>query len=163
MTKEKPIVKGTFLLEKFDGKGGWTFIRIPHADKPKTPFGFQRIKGSIDNYEIKRLSLMPMGNDLYMLPVKAEIRKLIGKKAGDQAYIELYIDRSEFETPEEFLICLHDEPAALQFYNKLSQSEKKFYVNWIYDAKKEETKVTRMAKAINKLAAGLKMYDKEPQ
>ncbi len=162
MKKEKPIVKGTFLLEKFDGKGGWTFIRIPHLDKPKTPFGYLRIVGFIDNYEVKRLSLMPMGNGLYMLPVKAEIRKLIRKKAGDQASIELYVDRSEFETPEEFLLCLQDEPAAFQFYTKLSQSEKKFYVNWIYDAKKEETKVNRMAKAINRLAAGLKMYDKEP-
>jgi Bacteriocin-protection, YdeI or OmpD-Associated/Domain of unknown function (DUF1905) len=162
MKKEKPILKGTFLLEKFDGKGGWTYIQVSLPDRPKTPFGFMPIIGSIDNFEIKRLSIMPMGNGMYMLPVRAEIRKQIQKKVGDQVLLELYFDRSVFETPEEFLICLHDEPAAFQFYSKLSQSEKKFYVNWIYDAKKEETKVNRMARAINKLAAGLKMYDKEP-
>jgi uncharacterized protein YdeI (YjbR/CyaY-like superfamily) len=59
------------------------------------------------------------------------------------------------------LLCLEDEPAALKFFKSLSESEQKFYIQWIYSAKKEETKIDRLAKSINKLARGMKLYDKE--
>jgi len=58
------------------------------------------------------------------------------------------------------LLCLQDEPIALKFFQSLSESEQKLYVQWIYSAKKEETKVDRLAKAINRLMRGLKLYDK---
>ena len=65
------------------------------------------------------------------------------------------------EIPEEMLLCLEEEPQALTFFNKLTESEQKFYIQYIYSAKKEETKIVRLAKTINKLVKGLKMYDKE--
>jgi len=67
----------------------------------------------------------------------------------------------QLEIPEEFMVCLKDEPGADQFFQSLSESEQKFYIEWIYKAKKEETKISRMAKAIDRLARHLKLYDKE--
>jgi uncharacterized protein YdeI (YjbR/CyaY-like superfamily) len=61
--------------------------------------------------------------------------------------------------PEEMLLCLQDEPRALKFFNSLSESEKRYYINWIYSAKKEETKVSRLAKSISNLLNGEKFYD----
>lgn len=58
------------------------------------------------------------------------------------------------------LLCLQDEPTALKFFKSLSESEQKFYIQWIYSAKKDETKVDRLAKTIDRLLKGLKMYDK---
>jgi len=104
---------------------------------------------------------MPMGNGKLFLPVKAEIRKKIKKQEGDTVHIVLYPDDEPMEIPEEFAICLKDEPAADKFFQSLSESEQKFYIEWIYGAKKEETKINRMAKAINRLANHLKLYDKE--
>ncbi len=54
-----------------------------------------------------------------------------------------------------------DEPAAFKFFKSLSESEQKYYVQWIYSAKREETKIDRMAKTVNRLAKGLKLYDRE--
>lgn len=156
----KPLVNKKYLLEKFPGKGGWTFARIPEIlqDK-KAHFGWVKVRGTIDGYEISKYHLMPMGNGHLFLPVKADIRKVIGKQEGDKVHIVLYPDNEPLETPEEMLLCLSDEPEALNFYNQLSESEKKYYIQWIYSAKKEETKVNRLAKTINRLTKGLKMYD----
>jgi len=102
---------------------------------------------------------MPMGNGKLFLPVKAEIRKKIKKEEGDKVHIILYPDNEPLEVPEEMLLCLQDEPSALKFFNSLSESEHKYYIQWIYSAKKEETKVERLAKTIDRLTRGLKMYD----
>jgi len=158
----EPLVNKKYILEKFPGKGGWTFARIPEIlqDK-KAHFGWVKVKGTIDGFEIKKYHLMPMGDGKLFLPVKAEIRKKIKKTEGDYVHIVLYPDNEPLEIPEEMLLCLRDEPDALKFFNSLSESEQKYYVQWVYSAKKEETKVNRLAKTINKLAAGEKMYDKQ--
>jgi hypothetical protein len=158
----KPLVDKKYVLEKISGKGGWTFARIPEIlqDK-KSPFGWVKVCGTIDGHEIRKYHLMPMGNGNLFLPVKAEIRKIINKKEGDTVHIILFKDNEPLEIPEEMLICLEEEPQALTFFNKLTESEQRFYIQYIYSAKKEETKIVRLAKTINKLVKGLKMYDKE--
>jgi hypothetical protein len=157
----KPLVNKKYKLEKFPGKGGWTFARIPQIIQDKNkPFGWVKVRGTIDGYEIRKCHLMPMGNGKLFLPVKAEIRKKIGKKEGDYVTVILYPDNEPLEVPEEMLLCLQDEPAALRFFKSLSESEQNFYIQWIYSAKKEETKVDRLAKTVNRLACGLKLYDK---
>lgn len=157
----KPLVNNKYKLEKFPGKGGWTFARIPEVlqDKKKS-FGWVRVRGTIDGYEISKYNLMPMGNGTLFLAVRAEIRKKINKKAGDLIHVILYPDNEPLEVPEEMMICLKDEPAAWKFFKLLSESEQKFYIDWIYSAKKEETKIDRMVEAVDRLAKGLKRYDK---
>jgi hypothetical protein len=158
----KPLVNKKYKLEKFQGKGGWTFARLPEIVKnKKSPFGWVKVKGTIDGYEIKKYHLMPMGNGMLFLPVKAEIRKKIKKDVGDYVHVILFPDNEPLTVPEEMLLCIEDEPKALQFFNSLSESERKFYIEWVYSAKKEETKIDRLAKTVNRLARGLKLYDKE--
>ncbi len=157
----KPLVNKKYRLEKFDGKGGWTFARIPEISKDKKAhFGWVKVRGTIDGFEIRKYHLMPMGNGHLMLPVKAEIRKKIKKDVGDSVHIILYPDNEPLEVPEEMLLCLEDDPNALKFFNSLSESERKFYIEWVYSAKKEETKIDRLAKTINRLSENLKLYDK---
>jgi hypothetical protein len=157
----KPLTDARYRLEKFSGKGGWTYAAIPEIPPDKSnPFGWKKVKGSIDGYPIEKYHLMPMGAGRLMLAVNAEIRKKIGKKAGDEVHVILYPDHDVLQIPEELQLCLADEPAALHFFNTLSDSEKKFYIQWIFTAKKEETKIRRMATAVNRLRFGLKMHGK---
>jgi hypothetical protein len=162
MAREKPLVNKSYKLEKWPGKGGWTFARVPEVIQDKhAPFGWVKVKGSIDGYEIKKSRLMPMGNGNLFLPIKAEIRKKIKKQQGDMVHVILYPDNEPLEIPDEMLLCLKDEPSALKFFKSLSESEQKFYIDWIYSARKEETKINRLAKCINRLQKGQKLYDKE--
>ncbi|MGF6930230.1 hypothetical protein QFZ48_005730 [Chitinophaga sp. W2I13] len=157
-----PIVRQSYRLEKIPGKGGWTFARIPEItpDKVKA-FGLVRVKGFIDDHEIKKCHLMPMGNGVLFLPVKAAIRKKIKKKEGDWVEITLFRDDDPLEIPEELKACLEDEPSANRFFASLSESEQKFYIDWIYSAKRTETRVSRMTKSIIRLSRGLKLYERE--
>ncbi len=158
----KPLVDQKYILEKFHGKGGWTYVQIPGIVKNKNkPFGWVKIKGTIDDYEISKYHLMPMSNGKLFLPVKAEIRKKIKKQEGDTVHVVLYPDDEPIEIPVEFAECLKDEPLADKFFKTLTESEQKFYIEWIYSAKKEETKIDRMARSIDRLAKHLKLYDKE--
>lgn len=161
----KPIVKGTFLLHRMAGKGGWTYALVPKIMQDnKRPFGYVKVKGTVDDFEISKMNLMPFsGSEHHFLPVKSEMRKAIGKQAGDTVKIVLYHDTEPDEVPAEMLECMQDEPKALTFFNTLSDGNKKYYIQWIYGAKTEATKIKRMATAINRMADGLKMYDKPPK
>jgi hypothetical protein len=159
---EKPLVNKEFQLEKFPGKGGWTYASIPEIIQDKhSPFGWVKVKGSIDNYEFKNYRLMPMGNGLLFLPVKAAIRKQIGKNEGDWVKVVLYPDNSPTEIPEELQLCLTDEPEIYQTFLSYSDGEQKAFVDWIYSAKTEKTKIGRIAQTINMLSKRQKFYDKK--
>ena len=156
----KPLINKKYLLEKFPGKGGWTYVVIPEKIKDKKArSGRLKVRGTIEGFEIRKCLLMPRTNGDYFLPVRSEIRKQIKKTEGDFVHIILYPDNEPLEVPEEMLLCLQEEPDALRFFNSLSESEQKYYMQWIYSAKKEETKVERLAKCMNRLLKGMKMYD----
>jgi uncharacterized protein YdeI (YjbR/CyaY-like superfamily) len=154
---EKPLVHKKYKLEKFTGKGGWTYIRIPEIlPAKKTPFGWVKVKGSIGGYEIRKYNLAPMGNGGLFLPVKAAIRKALKKQEGDWVEIILFADNDPLEIPFEFLACLRDEPDAFRHFYQFTEAEQKRYIDWIYDSKKINTRIERMAKAINRIRSGEK-------
>lgn len=149
---EKLLVNKNLLLKKFPGKGGWTYAIIPEITTHKnTPFGWVKVRGKIDEFEIKDYHLMPLGNGNLFLPVKAEIRRKIGKKEGDHVHVILYEDNSPIEIPEELHLCLVDEPQAYETFLSYNQREQKSFIDWIYSAKKDETRIKRIADSINKL------------
>ena len=162
---EEPLVNQPFLLKKMAVKGGWTYTEIPQIPPDKQAyFNWVKVRGTIDGYEIKQYNLMPMGNGGGLfLPVKAAIRKKIKKEAGDWVHVILYADNSTVEIPDEILVCLLDSPKAHTFFMSLTDNNKKYYIDWIYDAKRLETKVNRIATMIERLEKGLKMYEKEDE
>lgn len=153
----KPIVDQKVLLEKMQGKGGWTYARIPKtlANSNKA-YGWKKINGTIDGHEVA-CSLMPLNKEQWFLPVNAGIRKLIKKEAGDHVQILLYADVNELHTIEEFLLCLEDDPQAWKNYKALPEEEQIRYSEWMFAPKDEETQVQRMADAIDMLARGQRL------
>ncbi len=160
MKTEKPLVNRKYLLEKHPGKGGWTYAAIPEVLQDKTsPFGWVKIRGRIDNFEIKNYKLMPMGEGKLFLPVKAEIRKKIGKKDGDWVHIILYADTDPIEIPTEFLDCLRTDPIAHEMFSSYTDGRKKEFIDWIYSAKTESKKIERIAETLNKLVKQKTLQD----
>jgi len=152
------MIDDDFKLEKFPGKGGWTYAALPEILLDKQgPFGWLKVKGSIDGIEIKKYHLMPMGDGKLFLPVKAAIRKLIRKQAGDVVHIVLSADQEPLEIPEELEVCMRDEPEAWRFFQSLNENEQENYIKWIYAAKTDQTKESRIARAISRLAKHQKL------
>jgi hypothetical protein len=159
---EKPLVNKKYKLQKYPGKGGWIYTVISEIpSNKKRRFGFVRVKGFIDDYEIKSYNLMPMSNGKMFLPVKAEIRKKIKKSEGDWITVTLFEDNDPLTIPDEFLQCLRDEPAAYKNFFSLSESNQKYFRDWIYSSKIIDTRIERMAKTIDILAKGLKFLEEK--
>ena len=158
----KPLVNKKYLLEKYPGKGGWTYARIPEIKQDKKAhFGWVKVRGTVGSFEFRTYPLIHIGDSNLFLPLNAPIITSLGKKGGDFVHVILYPDNEPLDVPYEILMCLKDEPKALKFFNSISESEQKFYIQYIYSSKKEETKIERMAKSINRLAKGLKLYVKD--
>jgi uncharacterized protein YdeI (YjbR/CyaY-like superfamily) len=51
-------------------------------------------------------------------------------------------------------LCLKDEPKAYEIFVRLTEGYQKEFITWIYSAKKEETKASRIASAIKKILQG---------
>jgi hypothetical protein len=150
---EKPLVNNIYTLQKFPGKGGWTYVEIPEIPlDSQAAFGMVKVRGNVDDFTFERYSLMPLGNGNLFLPVKAEIRKKIKKQAGDKVTITLYRDLSKLQIPEELEACLKDEPKAYRRFLNLNEGEKKQIIDWIYAAKNVDTKVERIVKTIDQLS-----------
>ncbi|MGB3006025.1 MAG: YdeI/OmpD-associated family protein [Chitinophagaceae bacterium] len=152
------MIKFTVTIHKFGQKGektGWTYIEIP-ADiaqqlKPGNRKEF-KVKGKLDTYVIKRVSLLPMGGGIFIMALNAAMRKAIGKKQGAILQVQLSEDKSEFVFNKDFMECLNDEPAAKIFFESLPGSHQRYFSRWIDDAKTEPTKVKRITMAVNALA-----------
>jgi len=159
---EKPLVNKKVILEKYPGKGGWTYARVPEIPPDKQAwFNWVRVKGSIDGHVIHAYHLMSMGNGELFLPVKAEIRKKIKKEAGDMVHVILYRDNEPVAIPAELLDCLRDEPKAHKLFIALPDNERKRWIDWIYSAKQEETRVARIMETMGKISAGEKMREEK--
>ena len=120
------------------------------------PFGWVSVKGRIDDHEFSGVKLMPRGNGSLFFPVKASIRKKIGKEAGDTVTIVLFPDDSSPDLPDELRECLENEPEAYEAFSKLGDGAQKSFIDWIYSAKHEETRANRIVQTIEKLLKGEK-------
>ncbi|SDE55369.1 protein of unknown function [Dyadobacter soli] len=157
------LVEKRYQLQRMAGKGGWTYVVISEIRQDiEKKAGMVKVKGRIDDYELIGYNLMPMATGQLFLPVKAEIRKKIKKEEGDWVTVVLYADESGLAIPEELLDCLKDEPKAYANFQKLAEGSQKEYRDWVYSAKKDETKVARIAKMIDMLLSGKRLTGDKP-
>lgn len=136
-------------------KTGWTYIEVP-ADVaqellPGNKKSF-RVKGQLDNYVIKGIALLPMGEGTFIIPINAGMRKGIGKREGAMLKVQLEIDKNEYPLNPELMECLGDEPEALNFFNSLAKSHQRYFSKWIDSAKTDFTKTKRISHTVNALA-----------
>jgi len=102
-----------------------------------------------------RSTVAVMGGRL-MIPVSAAHRDGAGIAGGDDIDVELELDTEprEVVVPADFAAALDAEPAARQFFDGLSYSQRGWFVLGIEGAKKAETRQRRIENAVAQLREG---------
>lgn len=157
------MISFSAILLKFIHQGektGWTYLEVPKSLtdqlKPGNKKSF-RVKGMLDDYNFNGMALIPMGEGAFIMPLNAGIRKAIKKEKGDIVAVQLTEDHDYVVLiPLDLLACLNEEPDAYGFFQKLSKSNREYFIKWIDAAKTIATRDKRVVQTVIGLSKGLK-------
>lgn len=92
----------------------------------------------------------------FLVPLSAENRAAAGVAAGDEVDIGIEPDSAprEVEVPADFTEALARDEAARAAFDGLSYTHRKEWVRWVEEAKKADTRATRLAKTVDALRTG---------
>ena len=143
-----------------DGHEGMEALSINFPYDVETLYGTRgqvKVKVTYDGVPY-RGSLAKMGHHCHFLLVRKDIRKLIGKNAGDTVRVTVQRDTEEriVEVPDDLAALMAAQPDAKNHYDKLSYTNRKEYVRWITEAKRPETRANRLHTTIEMLLNGKK-------
>lgn len=148
------MVAFTATIDRFGEHGdktGWSYIRIPEETALQIKPAYRKaykVKGFLDALAISGMSLLPMGEGDFMLTLKADIRKKLGKNQGATVSVKLEEDRSLRVIPAWLTECLDDDPQAAEYFYSLNNSHQDYFIKWIESAKTEATKTKRLAMSV---------------
>jgi Bacteriocin-protection, YdeI or OmpD-Associated/Domain of unknown function (DUF1905) len=152
-----PMKKYKFTAKIQAGDGGGAYVFFPYdTEKEFGTKGKVPINATFDGVPYAG-SLIKYGNPLHMLGMLKAIREKIGKGPGDAVEVVLWKDEAlrTIEVPAQFEKLLKRE-GLLPVFEKLSYTHRKEYCRWITDAKKEETRLRRLTKAVEMLKKGVR-------
>jgi hypothetical protein len=143
-------------VERFTGKLVDRGIEVPFDVRSLWGEARPPVRGTVNGVPF-RSRLMVYGGVTW-LGLRNELRSEAGISDGDSVDVELDRDDAprEVEVPAELAAALASDSVAGGVYESLSFTHRREYAEWIGDAKKEETRTRRVAKALEMLREGVK-------
>jgi Bacteriocin-protection, YdeI or OmpD-Associated/Domain of unknown function (DUF1905) len=137
--------------------GGGAYVLFPYdTEEEFATMGKVPVKATLNGVPYTG-SLMTCGGPHHMLAVLKAIRQQTGKGPGDMIDVEVWKDQASrtVKVPAPFEKLMKKE-GLLPFFEGLSHTHRREYCRWIADAKKEETRLKRLEKAVEMLRKGVR-------
>jgi len=92
----------------------------------------------------------------FLIPLSAENRTGAGVAAGDHVDVDIALDSGprEVAVPADLAAALTQDEEARACFDGLSYTHRKEWVRWIEEARKAETRATRLTKTVESLREG---------
>lgn len=131
-----------------------TFLEVP-LDVPAL-FGRARapVRVTIRGHTYR--STVAVYGGRYYLPLNRTNRAAAGVAAGETVSVELESDDEPrtVDVPEDLQAALAGDTEAAAAFERLSYTHRREYVEWITEARREETRARRIAKTVERLREG---------
>lgn len=141
-------------------EGGGAYVLFPYdVEKEFGTRGRVPVKATFDGVAYTG-SLTKYGHPQHMLGMTKAVREQTGKGPGDTVVVELSKDDESrtIEVPADLAKAIKAE-GLLPFFESLSYTHRKEYCRWISEAKREETRLKRVQKAVEMLKNRVKTPD----
>jgi hypothetical protein len=138
----EPLGQAAAVTLPFDPKAEWGKVRAP-------------VRGTIDGHPFTTTVARYGGVDY--LGFRREIREAAGVEVGAVVAIEVDLDTAEriVEVPEDLGAAL-DDASVRDTFDRLSYTHQKEYVTWVEEAKRKETRKTRIGRSVELLKEGVR-------
>ena len=149
--------KYTFTATIQPADAGGAFVFFPYDVKQEFgTAGKVPVQATFDGIPY-RGSLIKYGSPQHTLGLLKDIRKQLGKAPGDSVEVVVWKDAGErpLEVPPALLERM-EQAGVRPFFDALSYTHRKEYSRWISEAKKEETRLKRLDKAIEMMKSGVR-------
>jgi Bacteriocin-protection, YdeI or OmpD-Associated/Domain of unknown function (DUF1905) len=139
--------------------GAWKAITLPFSvEKEWGTKARLAVKVKIGSQEFQT-SVMPTGEGTHVMMFNKQMQTASGiHQLGQSVEMEMAPDTSKrvVEVPADLKKALSAQSKAKSFFESLTPAQKKAYVDWISDSKREESRQQRIEKTVQMLSEGKK-------
>ena len=138
-----------------EAPGPGAVVVVPFAVKEVFGSGRAPVTGTINDHPFRTTTMRYGGTDY--LGFRRELREAAGVEIGDDVDIELEPDTDprRVAVPDDLASALASSGLRERF-DSLSFTHRREYVEWIEEAKREDTRSRRVGQAVERLGAGKK-------